>query len=73
MLVCSCNGVSDRKVRKAVRKGAQNAGQVGRMCGAGTTCGGCLPMIRQIVRDEIAEREEHGAPSSQAIALTTNA
>ena len=72
MLVCQCNGISDRKIRKAVRKGAENASQVSRMCGAGSTCGGCIPTIREIVRDEVRERDETPAAATQVVAIATN-
>lgn len=59
MIVCHCNGVSDRTIRKAVREGAADPVDVGRACGAGTCCGGCLDTVREIVHLEAAGRE-HG-------------
>ena len=35
MLVCHCNGVSDRTIRRTVRNGARTLSQVGQACGAG--------------------------------------
>jgi len=52
MLVCHCNGVSDKTVRRAVRQGAQSVSEVGRACGAGTCCQGCGPTINRIIRHE---------------------
>lgn len=52
MLVCHCNGVSDKTVRRAVRQGAQSVAEVGRACGAGTCCQGCSPMIHRIIQHE---------------------
>ena len=54
MIVCHCNAVSDRAIRRAVREGAQTTAEVTRHCGAGGTCGGCRPRI-----DSIVEREQH--------------
>ena len=56
MIVCHCKGISDRTIRKAVREGAQTAGEVGRACHAGKMCGGCTPAIDEILEHE-SERE----------------
>ena len=52
VIVCHCKGLSDRDIRAAVREGARSCGQVGRACQAGRTCGGCRPVIRELIRDE---------------------
>ena len=57
MLVCQCQGVSDRAIRRAVREGAVTTDQVGRDCGAGTFCGGCRDTIHDIIHSEAASRE----------------
>ena len=41
MILCQCNGVSDRKIRRAIDAGASDVEAIGDACGAGTTCGGC--------------------------------
>lgn len=67
MLVCHCNGVSDRAIKNAVRRGANSPREAASACGAGTSCGGCRPAIQEIVRSELSQRE--GAP---AIASSDN-
>ena len=57
MLVCHCNGVSERQIRKAVRNGADSLHSVGRACGAGTCCGGCSSEILEIIERESPARE----------------
>ena len=52
MLVCHCNGISDRTVRRVVREGALTVSEVGRACGAGTCCQGCEPTINRIIQIE---------------------
>ncbi|HJO22938.1 MAG: (2Fe-2S)-binding protein [Myxococcota bacterium] len=52
MLVCQCKGVSDRTVREVVRAGARSGREVARACGAGRSCGGCRPLVREIIEDE---------------------
>ncbi|NLY93799.1 MAG: (2Fe-2S)-binding protein [Myxococcales bacterium] len=55
MLICHCKKVTDATIREAVKNGARSRGLVGRVCGAGTCCGGCLPAVDEILQ---AEREE---------------
>lgn len=62
MLVCQCNGVSDRAIRRAVRQGAQTSVDIGYACGAGACCGGCIPLIEKIIRHESSRRDS--APST---------
>ena len=52
MLVCHCNGVSDRSVRRAVRDGALTVSEVGHACGAGRGCQGCSATINRIIQIE---------------------
>jgi bacterioferritin-associated ferredoxin len=52
MIVCQCRGVTDRTIRKAVRDGADNRNEVVRACTAGKACGGCVPLIDQIIKAE---------------------
>ena len=52
MIICQCNGVSDRAIRKAVRNGACSRNEVVRSCMAGAACGGCGPAIEEIIKAE---------------------
>jgi bacterioferritin-associated ferredoxin len=52
LIVCHCQGVSDRRIRKAVRQGARNCKEVARACRAGGRCGGCRPAIHEIIAAE---------------------
>ncbi|MDG2336105.1 MAG: (2Fe-2S)-binding protein [Myxococcota bacterium] len=56
-MVCQCNGVSDRTVRRVIQAGASTVGQVARSCGAGASCGGCELAIRGLLRSEGQERD----------------
>lgn len=53
MLVCHCHGVTDRTIRQQVREGAATPAQVTRRCRAGSRCGGCKPVIRELVDEEL--------------------
>ena len=52
MLVCHCHRVSDREIRAAVRGGACTLDDVANQCGAGSGCGGCQPVVEEILADE---------------------
>lgn len=49
MIVCSCHGVTDREIRQHARAGARTPRQVAEACGAGGSCGGCRPVVREIL------------------------
>jgi bacterioferritin-associated ferredoxin len=63
--VCLCRGVTDRKVRKAIGRGAATVEEVGRACGAGTGCGGCHPEIEALLCQSATRLEptKVGAPA----------
>lgn len=48
MLVCHCKAVSDTQVKTALAAGARTPEDIGRMTGAGTGCGGCIPELRRL-------------------------
>jgi bacterioferritin-associated ferredoxin len=40
-LVCSCHGVTTRRIRDAIARGADTLEAIGEVCEAGTCCMGC--------------------------------
>lgn len=48
-LVCLCNGVSERKVVKAIAHGAESIDEIGAACRAGTTCHGCHDTLTDLL------------------------
>jgi bacterioferritin-associated ferredoxin len=49
MVVCLCQGVSDRTVRACIDAGAHTRQQVTQACGAGDGCGGCHRTIKTMI------------------------
>jgi bacterioferritin-associated ferredoxin len=49
VFVCHCRAVTDGEIREAISAGACDLEEVGRRCGAGTTCGGCCPLIQELL------------------------
>lgn len=68
MLICHCKGLRDRDVHRAVAQGARSAGQVLSACGAGSVCGGCLPLIAEVVAEAQGGPEAHASPFAPAAA-----
>lgn len=52
MIVCLCEGVSDREIRGCVQQGAYTVEAIGRACGAGTGCGSCHEMLGDLIVSE---------------------
>ena len=62
MLVCHCHRVNDTRVDQVLAAGAAGLRGVVRATRAGTGCGGCLPLLRQLCADRAAAAAcaEHG-------------
>lgn len=74
MIVCLCQAVSDRTIRKAARDGASSVGEVKRACGAGTGCGACCAAIGELVREERKKSEaRHASCGAGLVALPAGA
>ena len=56
MIVCHCDGVNDRKVRRAIASGARTIEEVAASCGAGRRCGGCWPLLDDLLDEAAARR-----------------
>jgi len=55
MIVCICNNVSDRDIRKAVNAGITTMSGLRENLGVATCCGKCNACARQVLRECCAE------------------
>ena len=55
MIVCHCRGLSDRKIREVIRRGAHSPREVAIACHAGRYCGGCIPLVRELIASETSQ------------------
>ena len=62
MYVCSCRAVTDRDICGAIAEGACSLAEVARRCGAGITCGGCQPALRQMLTEQ-----GHPCPKAESL------
>jgi assimilatory nitrate reductase catalytic subunit len=53
-IVCACFGTGEESIRCAIGKGAHDTADIGKLLGAGTNCGSCLPELKRIIRHERA-------------------
>ena len=55
MLVCHCHRVTDTRIDQILTAGADGVRGVVRATRAGSGCGGCIPMLRQLCADRATE------------------
>jgi nitrite reductase (NADH) large subunit len=54
--ICSCNNVSKGQICAAVGEGACTIAEMKSCTKAGATCGGCVPLVTQVMKAEMAKR-----------------
>src|SRR5690606_6454872 len=54
--ICSCNQVSKGALCGAIADGCTTLGDLKTRTRAGTTCGGCLPLVKQVLESELQRR-----------------
>ncbi len=50
-LVCLCNLVDENEILSLLKKGANSTSDIQQITRAGTSCGKCLPVIDDMVRE----------------------
>ena len=71
MIVCHCNGISDRTLRRSIRSGVTTLSGLRQICGAGSCCGSCTPALRNLLQKEASReaREESTPERAQTAAF----
>jgi nitrite reductase (NADH) large subunit len=54
--ICSCNDVSKGAICEAVCAGATSIAALKTACKAGTSCGGCVPLVTQVMKAEMKKQ-----------------
>jgi nitrite reductase (NADH) large subunit len=54
--ICSCNNVSKGQLCAAVASGVTNIGDLKACTKAGTACGGCVPLVTQVMKAEMKKQ-----------------
>ncbi|HCP48054.1 MAG TPA: hypothetical protein DIU15_18590 [Deltaproteobacteria bacterium] len=63
MRVCHCHAVTDRELRSAVRSAAEGGEKSSCALLAGSSCGGCLPLVEEITEQVLTECAGSDRPS----------
>lgn len=58
-LICSCENVTKERICQVIAKGAENLEEIKKCCKAGTGCGGCVPMLKDILHHEMKAKGLH--------------
>ena len=66
MYVCHCRAVTDCRIREVIAAGASDLGEVARRSGAGVTCGGCLPAVKRLLREQAGDAPPRPLPQPRA-------
>jgi bacterioferritin-associated ferredoxin len=56
VLVCHCHRVNDTRIEQVLSAGAAGVRGIVRATRAGTSCGGCIPMLRELCANQAADR-----------------
>ena len=56
--ICSCNNVTKGDLNDAIKEGNKTIGDLKKCTKAGTSCGGCLPLVQGILNKALAEMGE---------------
>ena len=67
MIVCHCHALTDRDIREAAGACGGCPQAIQQQCGAGSSCGGCKPVV-----DRIAQHARGSAPTVAARPTTTS-
>ncbi|MEO0603556.1 MAG: (2Fe-2S)-binding protein [Myxococcota bacterium] len=62
MILCLCEGRSDRELRAAVHQGCTSVPDLVRQTGAGSHCGNCKCDLKRIVEEAREDREDGSEP-----------
>ncbi len=55
MLVCVCNGISDKQIDSEIANGSSNFKDIKSALGVGNCCGQCIPFAKEMVSEKITQ------------------
>jgi bacterioferritin-associated ferredoxin len=69
MILCVCNGLSERVIRRAIEgRPAPSVGELYRCLGCRVRCGKCVPYVAELARDARPLQLAAAAPADEAAA-----
>jgi NAD(P)H-nitrite reductase large subunit len=64
VIVCHCRAVSDRTLRASIREGATTVDALREVTGASDCCGGCEPLVSEILGQELGHEGSSVRPAT---------
>ena len=58
-LICSCENITKGSIIEAVQSGADTADAIKKCTKAGTGCGGCMPMVKDLVQHQLKQEGKY--------------
>lgn len=58
MVVCRCERVSERRVKKAIKGGCTSLTEISQATGAGRTCGACHCALEALLADQQSKQAQ---------------
>tara|TARA_R110001592_G_scaffold238227_2_gene497731 strand:- start:15897 stop:16109 length:213 start_codon:yes stop_codon:yes gene_type:complete len=55
MLVCVCNGISDKQIDSELANGSSNFKDIKSALGIGSCCGQCVPFVKDMLAEKITQ------------------
>ena|GEM_PF-296594 len=70
MIVCSCNAISDAKIKDSVQseKSPRTPGAVYRCLGCSPNCGRCYAMVQKIIAEALGETDQSALKGADRLA-----
>jgi bacterioferritin-associated ferredoxin len=72
VLICLCNGISDKRIRACAENGGCSVAEVYRNHGCQPRCGKCIPYIREILQEAAPGSGEQPAFVEGAVAAPSD-
>ncbi len=67
MLVCVCNGISDRQIDSAMAEGVSSFSSLKKELGIGNCCGQCVSFAKDMFSDKIASVQSNNFHLAQEV------
>lgn len=69
MIICVCQGISDRTLKGAIREGCRSVRALRRATGAGDVCGNCACDLRRMVGEtqDVPMMSAIGGPAAASL------
>lgn len=68
VIICHCRGINDQSVRDAIDDGMETVEELAEICGTGSDCGGCRPVLAELIVERTGQSTEHASRVRTSVA-----